>query len=249
MQCWRARAAARAARRRRRWRGARWTEGVERRRRRATRRSGGGRARALSRRRRERVSMLTADQYIRESWARRVAEKRCGERGRGADSPRRRRTRAAPVLPRPRESTKTVNHWRACALVTCSKSLARPCLSRGSPTQSNEEWALYTVGGSARRRQPRERSAAQHGLCEAAPPRADAAHRAHAACSPSAFTAPKSAQDFGVLSSCREVGQAGGGARRQFAGSRASERERRETATRAAAKGEHVLEVANAAGA
>ena len=82
----------------------------------------GGRARALSRRRRERASMLVADQYIRESWARHVVERWCGERGGGADSLRRRRARAAPVLPRPHKSTKTANDWRACTLVTCSTS-------------------------------------------------------------------------------------------------------------------------------
>ena len=41
------------------------------------------------------------------------------------------------------------------------------CVSPGATTMPNQDWALDTVGRSGRRRQPRERSATQHGLCEA----------------------------------------------------------------------------------
>jgi hypothetical protein len=192
--------------------------------------------------------MLVADQYIRGPRARRVVEKWCRERGGCADSLRRRRARAAPVLPRPHKSTKTADDWRACALVTCSTSLARPCLSRGSPTQSNEEWAFDTVGEGGRRRQPRERSAALRGLCEAAP-RAGAASRAHAdsSPSPSRWSSPRR------TSAASRVEGRWGGAEALLGGSlrlpRASLRARREASTRAAAKEGLALEVADAAGA
>jgi hypothetical protein len=192
--------------------------------------------------------MLVADQYIRGSRARRVGERWCGERGGGVDSQWRRRARAAPVLPRPHKSTKTADNWRACALVTCSTSLARPCLSRGSPTQSNEEWALHGRRGWPAKTASGKVCGAARSLRggAAASRRSRSARPPTARCPPSRRPSERVGGGGGGLG---EAGQGRGGARRQFASLRASERARREAPTRAAAKGELALEVTDAAGA